>query len=249
MIGWLRQAVASVSGYLKQAVSRVAARARQIRNQVQYRADRRWVELTHWQQRHRRTVLLGLLGLIVAASGLLVANVEPALEGYFAALNLLAAAQTLLVTLGCALVGAAAIAFSVLIFSMQVNIERMPHALFQRVSSDPVLMLQLAVMIALSIGIASSSIVITPASAGLVLFCAGWATLFVAALLWFGYLRAIRLIDPRAQLQMVLTAAAKEFGWWERRLRRAAPLMKLPAPGAVPSTHDWARVTYFKLNP
>lgn len=66
--------------------------------------------------------------------------------------------------------------------------------------------------------------------------------------MWLGYLRAIRLIDPRAQLQMILVAAKNEFRWWERRLRKAAPLMKLPAPGAVPSTHDWARVTYFNLN-
>lgn len=249
MIGWLREGVAKVRGSSKQAASRIVTRALELRDRGFYKADQRWVQVTHWAARHRQAVLFGLIGCALAGSALFVTDLQQDFADYFASPARLAGAQTLLVTLGGALVGAAAIAFSVLIFSMQVNIERMPHAVFQRVSSDPVLMFQLAAMILLSIAIGTSSIVIDAASAGFVLICAGWATLAVAALLWLGYLRAIRLIDPRAQLQLVLTVADKEFGWWERRLRRATPLIKLPEPGAVPSTHDWARVTYFKLNP
>lgn len=153
MVGRLREGVSIVRVYSKQMFSRVANHVRQIRNQAQYKADRSWVALSHWEQRHRRTSLLCLIGLVLTSSGLLTANLQPVLEHHFGAPDTLAAAQTLLVTLGGALVGAAAIAFSVLIFSMQVNIERMPHTLFQRVSSDPMLMLQLAAMIALSLGI------------------------------------------------------------------------------------------------
>ena len=44
--------------------------------------------------------------------------------------------QSFFATLGGALIGAAAIAFSLIMFAMQVNVERMPHGLFRKFSSD-----------------------------------------------------------------------------------------------------------------
>lgn len=167
MMEYLRNGAARLRAASKQIATSVDSRARQVRNRALYKADQFWVMATHWELRHRRAVLLALVGAAVAGSALYVSSVKQDLWVYFADQGRLGAAQTLLVTLGGALVGAAAIAFSVLIFSMQVNIERMPHAVFRRVSSDPVLMSQLAAMIILSIAIASSSIVIDPDVAGL----------------------------------------------------------------------------------
>src|SRR5262245_58061172 len=44
--------------------------------------------------------------------------------------------RALLLALGAALIGAAAIVSSLVLFAMQVNVERMPHALFRRLSPD-----------------------------------------------------------------------------------------------------------------
>ena len=65
--------------------------------------------------------------------------------------------ETLLVTLGSALVGATAIAFSLIMFAMQVNVERMPHGLFRKLSSDRKLLGAFAATFIFALCIASHS--------------------------------------------------------------------------------------------
>ncbi|MCF6216197.1 MAG: hypothetical protein L3J58_08480 [Emcibacter sp.] len=75
--------------------------------------------------------LLTLLSLIII-SALLFPILNNVLETYFSIHGRLSSFQTLLMTLGGSLIGATAIAFSLIMFAMQVNVERMPHGLFRK---------------------------------------------------------------------------------------------------------------------
>ena len=72
--------------------------------------------------------------LAVVASALLVPVIQAHLQYLFPTDDKLQELRTLFVTVGGALLGATAIVSSLVLFSMQVNIERMPHGLFRRLS-------------------------------------------------------------------------------------------------------------------
>jgi hypothetical protein len=67
---------------------------------------------------------------LVLASGAFINPLQQALESVFKTEQQLDYLKTLIVTLGGALIGAAAIAFSVETFSVQMNFARMPYGLF-----------------------------------------------------------------------------------------------------------------------
>lgn len=244
----LQDLAAGLKPTARAGLVQLVARIQHMRHRIAYRKDIVLVRTWQWLGAHRRTVFWLVAGMFVISSLFAVTPLQRHLGAYFADAEHLKLLSDVLLTVGGALLGAAAIAFSVLIFSMQVNIERMPHALFHRFSTDPMLLLQFAGVMTVSVVIAASSIVVNQAYAALTSVAAAWGVLTVAALLWFGYLRAVHLIDPRVQLAMVAKSAQKEFAWWDKRARTAAPLMKTPPPEQVNTTHDWARFAYFSIN-
>lgn len=62
--------------------------------------------------------------------------------------------STLLNGVGLALVGSSAIAFSFIMFAMQVNVERVPYGLFKKLSADRILLAFFVATVLLSIGVA-----------------------------------------------------------------------------------------------
>src|ERR1700722_12154663 len=66
---------------------------------------------------------------------------------------------TLIMTVGAALLGATAIAFSFIMFAMQVNVERMPHGLFRKFSGDQCLMSAFALTFFMAIVVPCLSLV------------------------------------------------------------------------------------------
>jgi hypothetical protein len=83
--------------------------------------------------------------LIMSASGLALPYLRPHLVRYFEQIGAdqndkLAIFRALVGTIGGALVGATAIAFSVVMISVQINFARMPYGLFRRLSSDLLLL-------------------------------------------------------------------------------------------------------------
>src|SRR3981189_316078 len=109
--------------------------------------DRRRALLWHrfYYIRHRALIRIARHGASAATILLLVligiaAFWIPALQdslGYlFASEGRLQELRSLFLTLGGALLGATAIVSSLVLFSMQVNVERMPHGLFRRLSAD-----------------------------------------------------------------------------------------------------------------
>ena len=134
--------------------------------------------------------------------------------------------QSLFLALGSALVGATAIAFSLIMFAMQVNIERMPYALFKKTSSDIRLLGAFLGTFSIAVGIASFSVITKQALAVYAIAGAAWGLFFIVLLFLYAYQRALFLINPLAQLNILLNDAKEELLAWSRRATRAEPLLK-----------------------
>lgn len=166
--------------------------------------------------------------------------------------------SSLLLSLGAALIGGAAIAFTLVMFAMQVNVERLPHGLFRRFSTDARLLSYFVAMFAIALGVTLSSLFAGMTSPGIAVLIAVWACLLVVALLWITYRRALLLISPWAQLQLMVASTAKSLQRSVRRARMLRPLLKdesdnedgeeRPLLGPKPE-FDTARGTIFQLDP
>ena len=121
----------------------------------------------------------------VAGSWILMMPHQRGLEKYFAEAQRLSNLRAVLYTLGGALLGAAAIVSSLVLFSMQVNVERMPHGLFRRLSADGQLLGAFAGSFLLAIGVIASAIAADKAHVTVVLFGAGWSTLLILTSFFF----------------------------------------------------------------
>jgi len=157
----------------------------------------------------------------------------------------------LILGVGSALIGAAAIVTSLVLFAMQVNIERMPHGLFRRLSEDRRLLAAFAVSFILAIGIATLSIFLKQPILAPVLLSACWAIALILLLFMYAYRRALILVNPVQQLRILILDARRDMRTWARRAQRAAPLLA-GTIGDTSSTsdsgHDLARTAFFQVN-
>ncbi|MVT00236.1 hypothetical protein [Devosia marina] len=194
-----------------------------------------------------------LLLVLIGVSAFWVPALQGLLEPNFATEARLALFRSLFLTIGGALIGAAAIVSSLVLFAMQVNIERMPHGLFRRLSADQKLLGAFAATFLLAVAIGGLSLVLEPQRVGIVVFAALWGTAMVLWLFLYGYRRALSLVNPVRQLNMVVRRTQREMQAWARRARRAAPLLSNGARtqriDSGSPQHDLARTAYFQANP
>ncbi len=136
---------------------------------------------------------------------------------------------------------------------MQVNIERMPHGLFRRLSADWKLLGAFALAFLLAIGVATLSTFVDPVRLAHVVLAASWAVVFILLSFIYAYRRALDLINPLRQLEILIHDTRKELGAWARRAQRAMPLLvreesASAASSSTDSTHDLARTAYFQIH-
>jgi hypothetical protein len=196
-----------------------------------------------------------LLLVMFGISAVWIPTLHGWLDSLMATEERLQGLRSLFQTLGGALLGATAIVSSLVLFSMQVNVERMPHGLFRRFSSDRRLLGAFAVAFFLAIFIAVLSLISDKWWLGYATFSAAWATFFILLLFLYAYRRALTLVNPVRQLEMVVDESRQEFRTWARRAQRTAQLLMQPKPSTddiddpfVPK-HDFARLAFFKANP
>jgi uncharacterized membrane protein len=176
--------------------------------------------------RHRWLLVLVCLFILMALTDYDLQKFQPLLENYFATGDRLKGFHSLILTIGGALLGAAAIAFSLVMFALQVSVERMPHGLFRKLSSDCPLLGAFAATFILSIGIAALSLIPNRTWLAIAEFGAFWGTTLILISFLYAYGRALSLISPMKQLEYVLATARKDLRHWSRRERRAAPLFE-----------------------
>lgn len=172
--------------------------------------------------------------------------------GFFPSNDAYNAFQSLLVGVGSALIGATAIVASLLLFSLQVNVERLPHGMFRRLNSDRALLLSFVASIAVSILIAVSSLVSVRQFAPTGFIILAFGTALVLRMMLFSYRRMLTLVSPVQQMLILVTSVADQFAKWDRRARWFAPLQKLPdqddnQPQPANSV-DYKRAVFFQYN-
>lgn len=208
------------------------------------------VAIARQRQAPRAAVLIVLAA--IAVSFVVVRRFRALLDSYFALDQRFAVLQNVLAAVGSALTGAAAVAFALIVFALQVNIERMPHALFRRLSSDRRLLGSFLGAFSLAIGTASAALLFDRRWLPLMTVGAGWATLLIPVLLLYGYGRALRLVSPTRHLEFVLEDARRGLSTWAHRATRLAPLFEDPEAERSPLTrrtkHDLARTMFFSIN-
>ncbi|OBU51625.1 hypothetical protein [Stenotrophomonas maltophilia] len=124
------------------------------------------------------------------------------------------ALTSLLVGLGCAMAGATAIVFTLVLFATQTNVARMPTELFRMFSSDRRLLGAFVGTMILSILIAMTTIVAEPSTAIWQLFGATWAIALILLTFVLAYQRALSLVNPTVQSQVAAYKATRSLKRW-----------------------------------
>ena len=214
-----------------------------------------WYQLTRLVARHGVIATFAPLIVLIAVTAYWLPTLQAALEPHFATTERLGSLRSLIVTTGGALIGAAAIVFALVMFAMQVNVERMPHGLFRKLSADRSLLGALAATFSLAIAVATLSVVPDKSWLAIAVFGAGWGIVLILVLFLYAYRRALSLINPVQQLGFVVDTARKDLRRWVRLAQHAAPFLERPndekanPASALQSTHDLTRITFFNLNP
>jgi hypothetical protein len=198
------------------------------------------------------TSILVFVGLNIA----FLSKIDPLLSMHFPDPNSISNLETVLTTLGGALIGAAFIAFSLIMFSMQVNIERMPHGLFFRFGKDAFILLMFVATLVSGIVVCfSSTLLHDPANLSASISLAFWGTITIITFVIQAYERTLFLINPAEQLNTLLASVEKDLKSWERRAEMAKPLLEggdseeQEEDTSFMSTHDIKKSVYMQLNP
>jgi hypothetical protein len=200
-------------------------------------------------RRHSAIAIVVIFGLALIATAALMPLIRAPIEAYFDQARL-EALRSFFLGLGSALVGAAAIAFSLVLFAMQTNVERTPHGLFRKLSSDGRLLFAFIGSFAIATSVAMMSLIpasfVVPAIA-----MAMWGMIAMLLLFLFAYRRALLLISPIEQLRLLLRSVRKDLNRWIRRAKVIEPLWPIDESdeGHEDARHDTRRLLFFRANP
>lgn len=195
-----------------------------------------------------------LLSVLIAISIIFVPELQSYFEPYLSAQGRLNSIRSLFLTLGGALIGATAIAFSLIMFAMQVNVERMPHGLFKKFSSDVKLLGAFVTTFSLAVLVTVLSLIPDKSWVAAATATVVWCLFFSILLFLLAYRRALGLISPTMQLRIVVTDTRRNFKIWDKAVNRTTPIFRKIANTRKEdvefrSKYDMDRVTYFQLNP
>ncbi|EDJ4875658.1 hypothetical protein ABVV01_001918 [Salmonella enterica] len=182
--------------------------------------------LTQWKNAHNRILIAGAIIFFLFFSFLFLMPYKQSVELYFSNENLLSALRSLLGGIGAALIGATAIVFSLIVFSMQTNIERMPHGLFRKFGSDLLLLGFFLGSFVIATLVASMSLIPNNKLAMYAIFICVWGVLAALILFLYAYRRALKLINPITQLTLMYNSVHKDLVKWDRLATRAQDIME-----------------------
>lgn len=165
-------------------------------------------------------VSLFILNIYAYPTIKIYANAYFSIKGYIDSL------QSLFLGLGGALIGATAIAFSLIMFAMQINVGRLPYGLFKKFSTDSKLLGLFVFIMILAIVISSMSLIQDPEWAAMFCCFTFWSIFLIILLTLVAYRRALTLISPFEQLSILTYDTKKNLDRWSKAANRAIPLLK-----------------------
>lgn len=202
----------------------------------------------------RGTVLLLLIAATFIVAGYLTSRWSHDVEKYFTDPNSFSNLQTLFLSLGSALIGATAIAFSLVMFAMQINVERLPHGLFRRFSGDVRLLLYFFATFTFAVVITSASLIPDYHWATSAIYIATGSLLLIVVFLLAAYRRALNLVNPVTQLKYLQKDTDKYFKRIGKAIERYRPLLVTSnqsedeRPG-IDADFDVQKAAYFEMFP
>ncbi|HCD7745622.1 TPA: hypothetical protein ND538_001397 [Serratia marcescens] len=193
-------------------------------------------------------LLIWLVSILVGESLL-----KGIVDRYFTSTELFSVLRSLLGGIGAALIGATAIAFSLVVFAMQINVERMPHGLFRKLSSDKKLLGSFLGSFIIAFIIASMSMIKYSNYAIHAIVVAIGGTLSILLLFLYSYRRALQLINPIEQLSIMSNASRRDLRKWNHLAEKAIIVMSETSPPNVDSDveksqFNVAKASFFKVN-
>ncbi len=209
---------------------------------------RRWE--TTFAVNHGSKCVLAAFGvwfiLTVLRSDVLIAYINP----FFKEDDDFKALKSSLSTLGAALIGATTVAFSFVQFALQANIDRLPHGLFQRFSSDRKLFLAFGTSFFLALLITSLSIIKQPEHAGMMVLITSWCFIIGFSCMLYSYKRALFLINPGQQIGLIVKEATADLECWGKRAGRLSKYAFIPPDLARRHDNiDYRRALVLRKNP
>src|SRR5690606_20231005 len=142
---------------------------------------------------------------------------------------------------------------SLVLCTMQVNIDRMRHGSFRRLRAEPRLLGVAALAVRLASAVAWLSTFVDQTPLAHAVLGASWAIVCLLISFMYAYRRALVLINPIRELRILIHDTRRELRTWSRRAQRAMPLLEREeAAGATSSPtdspHDLARTAFFQIN-
>jgi len=210
-----------------------------------------WVKyrFSVWKLRYESILITTVIILAICVSLYFSPVLENVFKQHLSSQGTVAGLRSLFLAIGSALIGVTAIAFLLVIFAMQVNVERMPYGLFRRASADFRIIGAFGCMLFIAIAIACASIITDMSWASNATLASAWGIILFFALCLYTYRRALLLINPRIQIRLLIKDAIQGMRVWARRAKRAAPLFNIGDENKVLLNHDLKRSTYFQANP
>lgn len=188
--------------------------------------------------------------LVIVASFQVAPFIQASLEPHFLGNRDIEGLRALVLNIGSALMGAAAIVTSLVLFAMQVNIERMPYGLFRRLSMDGRLLGAFLAAFMFAVGVATLSTFIEQTNLGYVALGVLWGVVLILILFRYAYGRALYLVNPLNQLDSIFQVTHRNLRRWAKGAQRATlPFDNQPTPATdglpASTTHNNVRATYF----
>lgn len=204
-----------------------------------------WLRLTYARRKYRIGTEAIVWLALIAIGWRAASNFQASLAARFQSADALDDLNSLLQGTGTALIGGTAIAASLVLFAMQVNVERLPYGLFRRLSDDAKLLTAFAGSFVVALLVASLSLVSTSSFAAFSISLGILGSAIVLRLFLYAYRRSLALISPAYQLHLIRADVRREAQRWSRRARWAAPLMADGAQGEF----DGVKFAAFRVDP
>lgn len=175
---------------------------------------RRWIRIRDLLRRFGPTLAIGgLIGIFAVTLWATYVHHEM-FQSRLSSKDGYQALTSLLVGLGCAMAGASAIVFTLVLFATQTNVARMPTELFRMFSSDRRLLGAFVGTLVASIVIAMTCIVAGPETATWQMFGSTWAIALIVLTFVLAYKRALSLINPSVQARFATSKAIGSLKRW-----------------------------------
>ncbi len=162
----------------------------------------RWGSIRLWAKRWQTGLELLAWAIILAIAFNAQSQVQIWLDPFLSA-ETMTSIQAVALAVGAAMIGATAIASSFVLFALQVNVERLPYALFYKFSFDPKLLTSIAMSFVFAISCTAFSIISNSWNAYWIICGEFFAVLIVLRLLFLAYSRSIQIVSPVFQLEMI----------------------------------------------